>query len=71
MSLIKIYTYFLLVLPAMIAFVAQKGENRRKIIMDLERLETVEASKSSSPVLWRLYKAWQQQKRSVRYFICV
>ena len=66
---IKIYTYFLLALPAMIAFAMQKGENRRKIIMDLERLEKVEHLNASSPVAWRFYKALATAKtfRSIFY----
>lgn len=69
MNRIKLATYLLLALPAIIAYFVQDSVNKKKIFMDIERNESVKKIKSHKNNLFRLYRliATSKEFRSIYY----
>lgn len=66
---IKLCFYILLAVPALIAFAFVDKDNRRKIMMDIHRFESVRRLPNARFSAWRLYRALvsAQEFRSIYY----
>lgn len=69
MDSLKIVFYLLPALPMMMAYLTMHSADKKKLVMDLERLYTVGGKSNSGPTFWRFYRAFATSRafRSIAY----